>query len=166
MSDENEMNTDLDVIAKCTDIARETVTIIETEDTTAEVDIDIPDIGRPLTRCERALFFVLCDPGQFGTVGRERAEAAHISLRSYWDIMNKADYQNLISVAYRRAVQQAMGPVLRAAIDTASMVGRDGAPDRSVLMQVAGVFTPRQHVDINPAPRQIVGVVGVSLDDL
>jgi hypothetical protein len=56
--------------------------------------------------------------------------------------------------------------VIQAAIETGSNTGRDGANDRRLLMEVSGVYTPKQQVDLHAKNGQIIGIVGVTMDDL
>jgi hypothetical protein len=129
-------------------------------------EVQFPDIGRELSKGERALLLVLMDPTHYRTSTAERARAAGISVSTYFRIMRQPDFQVLINAAYRTAMRQSLGHVIAAALDTATEPGRDGQRDREMVLQMTGLHAPRQGVEVNVGPGSIVGVVGVSVEDL
>ena len=56
--------------------------------------------------------------------------------------------------------------IIKAMVDTAKMPGRDSHNDRRLAFELCGIYTPRQRVELDAAPRNIVGVVGVAMEEL
>lgn len=121
---------------------------------------------RTLTRAERSVIQVLSDPALYRETATERIAAAGVSRDRYYKIMKNPDFRQLQRDFVHDMIRERVAPVIGAALDTASVKGRDGHNDRDMVLQMAGLYTPKQQTDLHVTGEAIIAVAGVNIDDV
>lgn len=100
-----------------------------------------------LTRAERALLAILTNPEYFKADDKAKYTAAGISESRYYQLMRKPEFKQALVDMFRDMLQGDIGPIIAAAKTTATTcLDRDGHQDRKMLLEMAGVYTPKQEV--------------------
>jgi hypothetical protein len=123
-------------------------------------------INRMLTRKERAVLRVICDPALCEATQAERAKQAQVSIRQYFSILADPWFREQHRVAINRHVQERVGRLIEAGYQTAATPGRDGFQDRRMLLEMTGHYVKREQIDHTSGGQPIVGVIGVAMDDI
>lgn len=100
--------------------------------------------NRRLTRSEKALLAVLLDPAYFKALNTERARAAGISDRRFYQMMADPWFREREREAFYDLLRTRLGPIVQAAAETAAQPGRDGHFDRKMVLEMAGLYLPKQ----------------------
>nr|WP_294577194.1 hypothetical protein [uncultured Rhodopila sp.] len=105
--------------------------------------------NRRLTRVERAVLAVLVDPrfNQPNTTNAERIAAADVSERRFYEVMADPWFQDQQRRAFLDVIRTNIGPIVEAAVKTASAEGRDGHQDRKMLLEMGGMYIPKSAID-------------------
>lgn len=122
--------------------------------------------NRVLTRKEKAVLAVVTDPALSQATNKEKAKLAGVSPRHFYQIMADPYFAQVQRNECKSFVRSRMQVYLQAMDATAGKAGRDGFNDRRLAFEMGELYTPRQQVDHTTQGKPIVGVVGVSLDEL
>lgn len=122
--------------------------------------------NRTLTRTEGKLLDLLLDPATRHLKQKEIYTRAGCSKSRYWTIMQDPWFQEQRRNLLRTMVQEQAAAFVKAAADTAATPGRDGFQDRRLLLTLSGDHVERRQHDHQVTGRVVVGVVGVSMDEL
>lgn len=101
-----------------------------------------------LTRAERAVLRVLIDPTYHEATNAEKIQAAGVSEAQFYRIVRKPQFREQEKAAFFDLIQTRLGPIIEAAMKTASMEGRDGFNDRKMLLEMGGMYTPKSGLDL------------------
>ena len=122
--------------------------------------------NRTLSRKEKAVLRVITDRAYSESTNDEKIAAAGVSKSTFHRIMNDEWVVGVFRSQVASLVQSRVVRYVNAADISAAKPGRDGAIDRWKLLQMAGHYVERSQVDHNHSGKVIVGVVGVSMDEL
>lgn len=123
------------------------------------------DKSGTLTRAGQKLAAVMLDPTYASATDEERARAAGISRRHLYRLMADEDFQAALRARAIDLLRPKLGPILDAAVQTASTPGRDGFKDREMLLQMVGLYVPKQaleHTGAEGGPIQVVVASGLN----
>lgn len=134
-------------------------------------DVDCPFLpvrtdDRELTSVEKKVLKVLMNPQLAEKTNLERIEASGVGKTSYYRVLRDPWFKQQQHAAFREMIRHDLGAIIAAMVTTAKQPGRDSHNDRRLAFELCGIYTPRQHVQLDAAPRHVVGVVGVSMDEL
>lgn len=122
--------------------------------------------NRRLSSAEKRLMRVLVDPQHHALTHRDKAKVAHVSESRYYQIIADPWFKNQERELMLSHMHGELAPIVKACIDTAKKPGRDGFNDRRMALEVMDIYQPRSTVDHNVKGQMIVGVVGISPDQL
>jgi len=100
------------------------------------------DGEREFTNCERRVFETITNPQYYRLVNGRKIEAAEVSKRQYYRIMAKPWFREQIKAWFLSTIRNDIGPVVKAAIDTAKIRGKEGQLDRKMLLEMSGLYEP------------------------
>jgi hypothetical protein len=103
--------------------------------------------NRILTRVERNVLAVLINPAYFHALDAEKCKAAGASESRFYQVKGDPWFQAQLRDAFLSFVQESVGPIIAASIDTAATSGRDGHPDRKMLLEMAQLYTPNSKIE-------------------
>lgn len=118
-------------------------------------------LNRSFTRKERAVLEAICNPALRDVTVSERAKAAGVSERRYFEIMKDPWFRRQHREYIQATVQERVASLVDASAQTAATPGRDGFNDRRMLLEITGHYVPRQQTDVTSGGQPIVGVIGV-----
>jgi len=110
-----------------------------------------PAIGE-LATAERKLLAVLADPRNLGKTAVSLSDAAGVGRTTYYRLLQNPEFQrkrNEVLIGVLRDVSPALGACMR----TAEIEGREGAQDRKLLFEIAGIYKPRLTVEESRSAR-------------
>jgi hypothetical protein len=108
---------------------------------------------RKLTAAETRVLKVLCNPDYFGASNADRIAAANTSERRFYQIMADKWFVQQQKEAVLKMIQGDVSGVVNAALQSAKLEGRAGHSDRKMLLQMAGIYEPKE-------TRQLTGPKG------
>ncbi len=109
---------------------------------------------------------VLHEPKNHDKTQRDKQKLARVSESTWHKIIRDPWFKQQEAELCRIYLQAELAPIMKASIDTARKPGRDGFADRRMLLETAEVYVPRSQVDHKHSGKLLVGVVGVSMDEL
>jgi hypothetical protein len=121
---------------------------------------------RSLTRKERAVLAIICDPSMADATNRERYAKAGLSERRYYEILADPWFNEQHRRMIQSVVKERVGRLIEAGYQTAATPGRDGFQDRRMLLEMTGHYVKREQIDHTSGGQPIVGVIGVAMDDI
>lgn len=104
-----------------------------------------PAIGE-LATAEKKLLAVLIDPRNIGKTALELSDLAGVSRHTYYRLSKNPEFHRKKNEVILAALRD-ISPTLKACIETSKMVGREGAADRKLLLEIAGIYRPRLAVE-------------------
>jgi hypothetical protein len=96
----------------------------------------MPDMSDLETRA----FAMLALPGSLKLKPKEMAKKLGVSAQWYWALRQRPTFQAKYRAAVLNALQGRLGEVVEATITSALRLGRDGAGDRRLLLEAAGII--------------------------
>lgn len=72
-------------------------------------------------------------------------ETAGINRTYYYELLAKPQVADRLRSLALQMAADALGPTIQALRDSAAIVGRDGHPDRKLLLEMTGVHIPTRH---------------------
>lgn len=102
--------------------------------------------NRVLTKTQMKVLAVLIDPEHFKKGSRAKIKAAGCSTYQYYKITRDPTFSDLVTKCLMQMVQGEAGPILQTAIDSAKIMGREGFPDRRMLLEMLNFYKPKQQV--------------------
>lgn len=103
--------------------------------------------NRILTKTQLKVLGVLLDPKYYNATGTEKRKAAGCSIYQYHKIMRDPTFNDLVTKCLLSMVHMESGAILQTAIDSAKIMGREGFPDRRMLMEMLNFYKPKQQVE-------------------
>jgi hypothetical protein len=136
----------------------------------AEHDEESPKkIGenRRLTRAEQNLLAVLVNPAfnQPDTTNEQRFNAAKISESRFYGIMTDPWFKEQHKNAVFQMIRSNVGSIINASVKTAQQEGRNGFMDRRMLMEMSGMYVPKQAFDHTTGGKPIKSFADISDGD-
>jgi hypothetical protein len=108
-----------------------------------------------LATAERRLLALLVDPKNLGRTATELADAAGIHRATYYRLLRNPEFSRKRNEVLLQAIRD-VSPALKALVNTAAIEGKEGAADRRLLLEVAGIYRPRMTVE-QTAARNVDG---------
>jgi hypothetical protein len=119
-----------------------------------------------LSRAERRVMTVLRDPDNHEKTESERIALAKVSRSRYYEILRDPDFARMEREIVRDTIRASVGAVIHKSLEVAVKRDRDGFNDRKLLLSMSGHYVERSQTDITSQGKQVVGVIGVSMDAL
>jgi hypothetical protein len=121
---------------------------------------------RQFTRLERKIMDCLLDHDTTYAKVDDICKAVGCSRNGYYNIMRDGWFQEQRRNLLRDMVQQQASVFIKAAAETAATPGRDGFQDRRLLLNITGDHVERKQHNHDITARVVVGVIGVSMEEL
>jgi hypothetical protein len=122
--------------------------------------------NRTLTRTERKVLEVILTQDNRNKTQEVIAKSAGCSRTMYLKIMADPWFQEQRRNLLRTMIQEQAGAFVQAAVETATTPGRDGFQDRRLLLTLSGDHVERRQHEHQVTGQVVVGVIGVSMDEL
>lgn len=133
---------------------------------TRAVGPKLAEAERTLTRTEQKILDGIMDPALRHSTQPVFCKAVGVGATRYWQIMKDPWFQEQRRSLLRSIIQRQAMTFVEAAAKTAATPGRDGFQDRRLLLSMTGDHIERRQHNHDVTGRIVVGVVGVSLDEL
>jgi hypothetical protein len=114
------------------------------------------DEDEDLTAVEGRLLEAMAMTGAYKKNVTELCDAAQISRRSYYRLISQPAFAAKSRALLMRATEEDLGPTLGALVESSKIIGREGAADRKLLLEVVGVYQRSQKIKIEEAPKREV----------
>jgi hypothetical protein len=105
--------------------------------------------NRILTTCQQKVLAVLIDPKYFKLTNRKKIKAAGCSVYQFYKIMRDPTFHEYVHRGLMEMLHGEAGPIMQTAIRSAQIEGRDGFPDRRMILEMLNFYKPKQQVDMN-----------------
>ncbi len=133
--------------------------------------VEAVELGRDeqniaLTRKQLAVLDVLMDPDNAQKSDTEMSDIAGVSRTTFYRVRMLPEVDAERRRLCKALIQSRVAPIIDRSIKVAMSEGRDGFQDRRLLLSMSGDYVERQQHDVNLTARVMVGVVGVSMDEL
>ncbi len=119
------------------------------------------EVNRRLTPAQRRILKVLMDP----TIADEKAEvkytAARVGMTTWFTTLQDPWFLEQQAYAVRQAIAERASTMLKASMETAEKVGRDGFLDRRLLFEMGRFHVPRRKIEQTITGKVAVGIVGI-----
>jgi hypothetical protein len=122
---------------------------------TREAPVAVPKAVGELATAERKVLALLVDPKNLGRTAVELCDAAGIGRTTYYKLLKNPEFNRKRNEVLLAAIRD-VSPVLKALVNTAKIEGKEGAADRRLLLEVAGIYRPRMTVE-QTAARSVDG---------
>jgi len=93
----------------------------------------------------------MSDPANLALFNKELIELAGISEAHFYRLMKNPSFTAKRRAILLDVVKSSIGLILKAAVDSAQIEGRDGQPDRKMLLEMAGLYLPAKHLALSAA---------------
>lgn len=101
-----------------------------------------------LKTAERKLLAVLADPRNIGQTAVVLSDLAGIGRTTYYTLLRNPEFNRKRNEVLMGVLRD-ISPQIKAMMDTAKMEGREGSNDRRLLFEMAGVYRPKQTIEVS-----------------
>lgn len=116
----------------------------------------VSETGRPYAPGKNGvrLMLAMMAPESYKLTVAELAAKAGIGERTYYRLMADPQYRVWLDEQRRQALARHVDNIMNAAVTTAARDGRDGHQDRKMLLEMAGLYVPKQAHEVGGAGGQ------------
>ena len=108
---------------------------------------------------EAKILRVLADPQHLHKSTTAKIKLAGVSRSTWYAHLNDPLFRARVTAACRRALDDHLGPILNALVESAQIVGKEGHPDRKLFLELQGSVQPGASVEVSEEMKKPAAVM-------